>query len=164
MPITPLHWSILILGLILFNYLYIPALFISCVLMDIEPFYYLFIAQSFPLHRFFHTFLGASFLALIIGFVLIKIRKTLDKKLSFFQLNQAKLSNKSIYLSAFIGAYSHIILDSFMHRDIKPFWPFTSSNPLLNIISTASIYRVTEIGLLITALSYIFFIIYKSNK
>ena len=148
MPLTPFHWSSLLFGFLLFNTLYLPALAISSVLMDLEPFYYMFISPNPDgiLHGFFHTYLGATIIALVVAFVLVKFRKETDNMMAIFRLEQ-KISDKGIYLSSIFAAYSHIFLDSLMHSDLKPFWPFSDSNPFLGLVHISDIYLMTGIGL-----------------
>ena len=45
------------------------------------------------------------------------------------------LSWKVTFISAFIGSYSHVALDSIMHSDINPFYPLEISNNLLYLLS-----------------------------
>lgn len=43
-------------------------------------------------------------------------------------------------LSALIGGWSHVLLDSVMHTDIQPWWPFSESNQILQIVSLDSLH------------------------
>jgi membrane-bound metal-dependent hydrolase YbcI (DUF457 family) len=36
---------------------------------------------------------------------------------------------------AFIGAYSHVAIDSIMHADMRPFAPFSAASPWLGVVS-----------------------------
>ena len=45
-----------------------------------------------------------------------------------------------VFLSAFIGAYSHVLLDGVMHADLQPFAPFLASNTFLNILSIEALH------------------------
>lgn len=157
MPLTPFHLCVIIFGLIFLNTFYIPALLISSVLMDFEPFYYLFISprSDYVIHSFFHTYAGATILGLIVAFILVKTRKKCDNLMKKFKINQKNISNKKVYLSSLFAAYLHIFLDSFMHSDIKPFFPFTNNNPLLGVISVEVIYILTTTLLIITIIIYL---------
>jgi membrane-bound metal-dependent hydrolase YbcI (DUF457 family) len=46
----------------------------------------------------------------------------------------------SAAISAFIGTYSHVFLDSIMHADVKPFSPFSTGNPFYRIISLFTLH------------------------
>jgi membrane-bound metal-dependent hydrolase YbcI (DUF457 family) len=39
------------------------------------------------------------------------------------------------FVSAAIGTFSHVLLDSVMHHDVEPFWPLTPDNALVGVIS-----------------------------
>jgi membrane-bound metal-dependent hydrolase YbcI (DUF457 family) len=47
-----------------------------------------------------------------------------------------------VFVSAAIGTFSHVVLDSVMHSDIEPFWPFSSANGLLEVISIEALHWV----------------------
>jgi len=44
-------------------------------------------------------------------------------------------------ISAFIGSYSHVLIDSVMHADLEPFAPFTLDNPMLGLLSIEGLHR-----------------------
>ena len=44
--------------------------------------------------------------------------------------------------SAFIGAYSHVLIDSVMHADVLPLYPFSPASPLHAIISIDALHVV----------------------
>ncbi len=154
MPLTPFHWSVVLFGFILFDVLYLPALIISSVLMDLEPFYYMFIAPRSDgvLHGFFHTYIGVTLIAIVVALLLIKYRKHVDSFMNVFKVKQPqnKISNKLILVSSLLAAWSHVLLDSFMHADLQPFWPVTTANPFLHLVNVSNIYLFTGIGLLAT--------------
>ncbi len=153
MPLTPFHWSVLVFGLLALSFFYLPALVISSALMDIEPFFYglcyLFVPPGADacLHCFFHTYVGASIIAFVVGFVLVKTRKRLDLAGILFSINQDAVSDLKIYVSSFLAAWSHIFIDSFLYGDMKPLWPLTGENPLLGTIPPIYIYLFTALGL-----------------
>jgi membrane-bound metal-dependent hydrolase YbcI (DUF457 family) len=41
---------------------------------------------------------------------------------------------RTVFLSAFIGTYSHVFLDSIMHSDVQPFAPLSATNPFFHLI------------------------------
>ena len=92
------------------------------VLVDVEPLYFM-LTHQYPIHRFFHTFVGATLAAAIVvgGFALVR-------KLT------PRLSVRAVALGAIIGTYSHVLLDSLMHADMNPFAPFSDRNPLLGAV------------------------------
>lgn len=95
------------------------------MLIDLESLYNLVLGNR-PVHAFLHTYLGAT---LVVG-------------ASWFLLQAAarwkavpRISLAKGVLGAALGAYSHVVLDSVMHRDIRPFAPFSASNGLLDAVS-----------------------------
>lgn len=47
-----------------------------------------------------------------------------------------------VFLSAFIGSFSQVLLDSIMHSDVQPFYPVTLSNPFLSVISLSVLHKL----------------------
>jgi len=136
------------------------------IIMDIQPLIALLTHDS-NIHGFSHTYVGAILLALFsaltgkylseLGLVILRISTKAEP---------IKISWLVTYTSAFIGTFSHVVLDSMMHGDMKPFYPFTDSNLMLGMISVADIYKYcTYSGLLGAILYYlIVFIIDKKKK
>ena len=95
------------------------------------------------LHGFSHTYVGASLLAVVaalsgkylseFGLIILGIAK---------KDNPVKIAWWVAFASAFIGTFSHVILDSIMHGDIEPFYPFSLSNNLLGIISISQLHKL----------------------
>jgi membrane-bound metal-dependent hydrolase YbcI (DUF457 family) len=131
MPFTPFHFGpALFFGLLLVRYINFPTFLIASVIVDIEPFLVLFLGLNYPLHGFLHSFLGGSLVAIILSLLMIKLDKKIQKVTEFFKLKQ-KFSSKGIWLAAFSGIYLHILFDSPLYMDIKPFYP-SGSNPFYN--------------------------------
>jgi membrane-bound metal-dependent hydrolase YbcI (DUF457 family) len=99
------------------------------VLIDIEPLYYMLTGQA-PLHRFFHTYIGATLVALATVLLFLVARRVVTTNLSI----------RAVAVGAFLGTYSHIVLDSVMHADIRPFAPFSDTNPLLAVVSLRALH------------------------
>jgi membrane-bound metal-dependent hydrolase YbcI (DUF457 family) len=100
------------------------------VLTDTEPLYYMLRGQ-WPIHRCFHTFLGATVVALgtvAVGAALLALSKRVRLP-DVFGWQELRLP--AVAIGAFLGTYSHIILDGMIHRDVRPFAPFSASNPML---------------------------------
>nr|WP_315487624.1 hypothetical protein [uncultured Undibacterium sp.] len=136
MPITPLHFGPGAAIQVLFpQKVSFIAFALSNILLDIEPAYYM-LSGQFPLHRFFHSFFGSSFiipavLGIFVVMCNIRKRKTWIPDL----YNWSGLSIKQVFLGATMGVYSHIVLDGIMHSDIQPLAPFGPMNPFLHLLS-----------------------------
>ena len=130
MPLTPFHLGPgLLLGLLLFSYVDLPTFLVASVVIDIEPFLVLSLNLDYPVHGYLHTLLGGTIVALLLALAMRRVRGTLSPLMSFLKLEQ-KTSFKSIVLASVFGIYLHILLDSPLYSDIRPFYPI-ESNPLL---------------------------------
>ena len=119
------------------------ALLLASVAVDIEPIYCL--LNGCPLHGILHSYVGAGAFSLAVVAVLIYIGRDRLRKLSGRLGHAQDYSIKSIIAGSLVGAWSHVLLDSFMHFDVTPFWPFPE-NPFLMIIDSGTVYLITIIG------------------
>jgi membrane-bound metal-dependent hydrolase YbcI (DUF457 family) len=39
------------------------------------------------------------------------------------------------FLGAYVGTFSHVVLDALMHADMRPWWPLSDENGLLAALS-----------------------------
>ena len=130
MPFTPFHLGPgLFFGLILLRFIDFPTFLLASAIVDIEPFLVLTLDLDYPLHGFFHSFLGGTVAAIVLALVMSRTRKTFSPLLALFQLEQ-KTSFKSVLLASISGVYFHVLLDSRIYLDIRPLYPF-DANPLL---------------------------------
>lgn len=110
----------------------------SQVLMDIEPL--LGILTDRPvLHGYTHTIFGA----LIIGVA----AALTGKPISAYVLRSLRIPHHpftwiAAFAGALVGTYSHILLDAVMHSDMRPWWPFSSANGLLHLITIDRLHLV----------------------
>jgi hypothetical protein len=117
------------------------------VLMDVEPLIRLWRDDSI-LHGLSHTYLGATVIALVailLGRPLGIWALTLwNRRLSPAQHTWLALPSTISWLAAFsgafLGSYSHVLLDSVMHADMRPWAPFASTNGLLYAMSYAHLH------------------------
>jgi len=146
MPLTPFHLGPGIFGgVIFFRYLNFFAFLLGSIVLDIDPFFQIFIKKCYycPHHGILHSFLGGIVGALILAIFLKIFSGKINNWLSKFHLSQSS-SFLNIFFSGLLGWWFHIIFDSFMHDDVFPFWP-SAFNPLLNLISISQIYLLTLI-------------------
>ena len=158
MPVTPFHLGP---GALLKSFLGKRFSFMlfgfSQAIIDLEPLYYMLTNQA-HLHRFFHTYLGAT--VLIVPVVLLgKPLSELTLRLLFTlrrfkpEPNQQvtsqpawKIAWTPAIIASVIGLYSHVLFDSVMHADMQPLAPLLQSNGLLEIISTELLHWVCVIS------------------
>ncbi|TET72282.1 hypothetical protein E3J39_02725 [Candidatus Bathyarchaeota archaeon] len=142
MPFTPLHLGpALFFGMVLLRYIDLPTFLVANVIVDIEPLVILTFglhrtsSLGLPLHGLLHTFLGGTFVALLLALVMRRMRGYLEPLMRLVGLEQVS-SPRSVYAAALSGVYLHILLDSLLYVDIRPFYPF-SYNPFLGGMAAA---------------------------
>ena len=158
MPFTPFHLMAGTSVKSFFPQYFSFSIFtLTNVIIDSEVLFYIY-TTGIPAHKFFHTFLGASLIAI---FVALFCRSLCEiglkfwniilytKKFSLFKV-EAKITRLSAWCGAFVGAYSQLLLDSVMHRDMMPFFPFSDLNQFHSIISTNNLHYLC-IGLFYVA-------------
>jgi membrane-bound metal-dependent hydrolase YbcI (DUF457 family) len=149
LPLTPFHFGpgLFIKGLVSRRFSWL-AFIASQIVIDLETLYYLSQGKH-PVHRFFHTFLGATIAGLLTGAILVGTRHMLEVRSPSLLLGfmktlrpslKAELSNIGLLVGAVVGGLSHPLLDGIMHRDIRPFAPWTEKNPLLQLIDLEALH------------------------
>lgn len=144
MPFTPLHMGPCILLKALLQGSFSLMVFgWAQIVMDLQPLYVMVTdSRRIELHGFSHTYLGATLLAVLSALS--------GKHLSEFGLRLLGLSTieqpikivwRIALFSAFLGTYSHVLLDSIMHGDIQPYYPFAVGNQLLDIIDVELLHK-----------------------
>lgn len=140
------------IGLILFKFLDFPSFLLTCITVDVEPLAVMFFGLQYPLHRFFHSFVGGSIVALLAALIMYTLRSNVRKFTNEFSLEQDS-SFKKILWKSFLGICFHILFDAPLYTDIQPFYPNTS-NPLFGLFSSSQIYFFCSISFLIATVLY----------
>ncbi len=138
MPFTPLHMG---------PGLFLKGLFQSAfslmvfgwtqIVMDLQPLFVLLTGEG-HLHGFSHTFVGGTLIAIFAALS--------GKYLGEFGLHllgedfKAKIRWWVAFLSAFLGSYSHVVLDGIMHDDVEPYFPVSPENPFLGWLSILQLH------------------------
>lgn len=140
MPLTPFHFGPAALAhAVAPKHISFLAFCGSNVLIDLEPLYYILTNQP-PLHRFFHTYLGAC-LILVLTIAIFLVARRLAGHAPIPNLFRWKqLTPTSVALGAALGVFSHIALDSIMHADMHPFAPLSDANGLLHVVPHATLH------------------------
>ena len=165
MPFTPFHMGPgMLIKSLLHGSFSLMIFGWSQILMDLQPLFAM-ITNEDKLHGFSHTFLGASLIAVIAVLT--------GKHLSEFGLRIIGYS-KSLkpikifwfvaFLSAFIGTYSHVVLDAIMHSDVEPYYPFNMTNNFLSILPVQLLHEFCIFsGVLGGGIFYYIQYLWKSN-
>ena len=138
MPFTPLHLGVgaccKAVGQRRFSFMIFAG---TQVLMDIEPLLGLIYNWQY-LHLYTHNLIGAS----LIGSIALLIGKPISQWVlrSILNYKNWSISWRTAAISAYIGSFSHIFLDAFMHHDVYFFYPWILKNPLLGLLSYSVIF------------------------
>lgn len=136
MPFTPFHFGPgALVKSIIPRYFSFTLLAFTQVLIDCETLYFIF-KNEMPLHRFFHTYIGANFVLILAVFIGRPICQRILKLANM----RSNISIRCAIITGVIATYSHVFLDSIMHSDIKPFAPISASNPMLVIIDVGLLH------------------------
>lgn len=154
MPFTPFHMgAALIAKPGLKRNFSVITFGIAQVAMDIEPGIGM-LTGADVLHGPTHTILGALVIAylvmliapLVCNFLLSKWNKEVTHH-GLHWLAQAQATSKTaVIVGAFFGTLSHVALDSMMHHDIQPLWPFSKANPLMGLVSHDGVYQLCAVA------------------
>lgn len=162
MPFTPIHMGpgILIKGLMQGSF----SLMVfgwTQIVMDIQPLFVLLSGEG-HLHGFSHTYVGATLLAVFsaltgkylsqVGLFLFRITPSIHVGIPWLV----------VFVSAFIGSYSHVLLDSIMHSDVQPFYPFSSNNAILKIVPVTLLHKFCVYSGLVGAAVY-YFLLFRNR-
>lgn len=148
MPITPFHLGPgVLIKSVLQERFSLTVFAFSQGLIDIQPVLVVLLGKG-HLHGLTHTYAGAILLALISTIIGKPIcewflrfwNKTPEISRDSMFLVGTKITWKTALVSSIIGTYSHVILDSIMHSDIQPFYPFSIENTLVSQISLTSLH------------------------
>jgi membrane-bound metal-dependent hydrolase YbcI (DUF457 family) len=129
MPITPFHLGP---GLALYGMTRRAdfwAFTAANVIIDVESIGNI-LRGARPVHTFLHSYAGASLTILPAAFVGYLVWRVLVRR------GRADRTPGAIALlvGAALGAWSHVVLDSIMHLDMRPLAPWSDTNPLLRAI------------------------------
>ena len=160
MPITPFHIiAAAPIKAIIPRHFSWSIFTLTNIFIDLEPITY-FIFTGVPSHKFFHSIFGATLIGLICALFFRKLCGNYimkwNRNLHPIDRKWLEVRNYKIHLyegitGGLIGAWSHLILDSLMHHDIKPLWPFMTNNSLLGLLSPDLILYFCS-GLFITGI------------
>ena len=158
MPFTPFHLGpALLFGLAFFSTFDLLTLLIASVIPDVEPFCILLFDLSMPSHGFFHSYVGASILAVLVAIVVYLLRNVLTKIMLKFQVSQ-KSSFKKILFTSFAGAYSHVFLDSLLYHHMNPLYPLKGNAfvGLIPDIADMAVYGFCSISFILGLVLYLY--------
>jgi len=124
------------------------------IVMDIQPLIVM-ISGEGHLHGFTHTYVGAVLIACIAALSGKYLSELGLKILGMAKERAIHIAWWVAFLSAFIGSFSHVLLDSIMHTDVEPFYPITLINNFHGFVSMEALHKFCLYsGLVGTAIYY----------
>ncbi len=115
------------------------------------------------LHGFTHTYLGAILIALVAALSGKYLSELGLKILGITPTNGLVIKWWVVFMSAFIGSFSHVLLDSIMHSDVQPFYPLFLENQFKGLMSLEALHKLCLYSGLLGAGVY-YAIQYRSRK
>ena len=162
MPFTPLHFgpgfALKSLGGRWFS---VTVFCFAQILIDLEPAWFM-LAGDDHIHRFLHTYVGATLAGLAAAVAKPACEYALrlwNSRLSPAQARwlgaPAAISWTAALCGGLLGGWSHVLLDSLMHADMRPLSPWDERNALLFAVHLDTLYLgcvlagVAGVGLLL---------------
>jgi membrane-bound metal-dependent hydrolase YbcI (DUF457 family) len=125
-PATPFHLpASAVAGWPLRRHLDLPAFLLANLAVDIEPVVALLLDLDPPPHGLAHTFLGASVIGAVAGWLLWRTKGLLE---SLFR-DAYPLRARTAVVSGAAGGCLHVAIDAVMYGYLRPFFPL-EGNPL----------------------------------
>lgn len=154
MPFPPVHMGPgILLKAILQSSFSLMVFGWAQIVMDIQPLLVLITGEG-HLHGFSHTYVGASLLTVVaaltgkylaqVGLFILNLTPSIHTNIKWWV----------VFLSAFIGCFSHVLIDSVMHADLQPFFPFARHNPMLLSLSVEALHKICMYCGLVGAVIY----------
>ncbi len=141
MPFTPIHIGPgILVKAVLPSSFSLMVFGWTQVAMDIQPLIVMITGKG-HVHGFTHTYVGAiliTFFSALTGKYLSEIGL---KILGMAKEKPITIAWWVALLSAFIGSFSHVLLDSIMHTDVEPFYPFTLINNSHGFVSIGALHK-----------------------
>lgn len=145
MPFTPYHFGpgLLFKGIAPKHFSW-TGFVVAQIVIDSEVLYSI-VRQQYPLHRTFHTLIGASIAGIISTFLIIGLywlvtRTAVNSPLrcnQFWTSIRTEFSSTSgVLIGGIIGGITHVLFDSLIYPDVKPFWPLFETNPFLGFVNS----------------------------
>lgn len=147
MPFTPLHFGPgLALKSVSGKWFSVTVFCFAQVLIDLEPAWFM-LAGDDHIHRFLHTYLGAT----LAGIAAAAAKPACELALRLWNSRLSPAQARWLGVPAgipwsaalsggLLGGWSHVLLDSLMHADMRPLAPWDGRNALLFAVHLDTLY------------------------
>jgi hypothetical protein len=149
-PFTPFHMGPgLAVKAVGGRYFSVLVFGIAQVAMDIEPLVGM-LRGAKVLHGWSHSYVGATVIGLVVMLLATPLCRLIlrrwNRELAHYHIgwlgSPEGIGPLAAATGAFVGTYSHVVLDSIMHADITPFSPWSTANGLQGYLSINALHFV----------------------
>ena len=142
MPLTPFHLGpALAVKAAARRHFSLRIFALAQIFIDLESARGVFL-HTYPLHGPLHSFIGATLAGLLAAALGRHLFNALNSPLRTFLRHVegmpawlveevVPITWTAAIIGGAVGGISHVLLDAIIHPDVSPFWPFSSSNPIL---------------------------------
>ena len=125
---------------------WLTSFVVANVLIDVEVLYYL---RNYdpPIHRHLHTYLGGTAMGLLAGLLMFGVVQIAVRCRPAGWRWVRQMASTTIrrqlcesVIAGVTGGVTHIFLDSLMHDDMHPFWPFFEGNTLAGVVGVGALH------------------------
>jgi hypothetical protein len=148
MPITPFHFGPgALLASAAPGRISWTVFALANVLIDLEPIGLFFLIGD-PAHPWLHTVPGALAVAVVAatggrrpGELFLRWWNTrLSPAQARWLWVRPGITAGAAWSGALLGTLSHVVLDAFMHGDVRILWPIRDANPLLGLVDLGTLH------------------------
>ena len=163
MPFTPYHFGPNgIVGLVFRRWIDVPVFILANVVIDLEPLFVMFFGVNCRLHGYLHTLIIGGIVGFIWGVVAWFGRDIFKVLMKFFRIPY-QTNFRKMAISGVLGAWLHILFDSFIYTDIKPLWP-SEFNPVYELLSSREVYTICKVSIALAVIYYVIILLSIRRK
>lgn len=141
MPFTPIHMGPgILIKAVLQSSFSLMVFGWAQIMIDIQPLIVLITGKG-HLHGFTHTYIGAILLGTISALTGKHFSEFGLKILGLTKGQPVTIKWRVAFLSAFIGSFSHVLIDSITHADVQPFYPIILVNNFHGFVSIGTLHK-----------------------
>jgi membrane-bound metal-dependent hydrolase YbcI (DUF457 family) len=153
MPFTPYHVGpALLVALLIYPLLDIPAFLVASLALDFEPLMGLLSLLPWSMHGRFHSITLSVPVGLAVAGLFTLFRRY-AKPVRLPSAITQEHSWKKTAVSSVAGVWGHVLLDAFVHSDINLFWP-VQWNPLYQSVDYSTVINFCIISFPIALILY----------
>ena len=108
-------------------------------MMDVEVVVRI-LTRTPPIHGYSTTLVGGAVIAAAAVGLTVPTMRVVQRLAG--DRGRVWLTWWAAWAGAIVGTMSHVVLDSIMHRDVRPFWPMTDWSPIYQVIDNDALHAL----------------------